>query len=268
MADQPLVDAEWLAAHLNDPDLRVIEVDVSGESYADGHVPGAVLWNAYGDLRGGDYLPIDDARLEALLSRSGIGPETTVLLCGYAAHLGYWLLSSRGHRSLRLLDGPRDGWHTGAWDWSTEAPAPEPTSYTLAAPDPGLSATRADLERLSAEGAVILDVRSAAEYEGERFWLSGATADAGRAGHIPGAVSVPIDRLRADQRFHDPEQMRRGLEQAGVGPGEEIVTYCTIANRASQAWFAMTQVLGYPSVRVYYPSWVEWGKRDDTPVEA
>jgi thiosulfate/3-mercaptopyruvate sulfurtransferase len=115
---------------------------------------------------------------------------------------------------------------------------------------------------------VVLDVRSPLEFDGERFWPSGASEDAGRAGHVPGAVSVPIDLLREeDDSFRPVEEMRRTLRRAGVTPDRRAIVYCTIGNRASQAWFAMRYLLGYPNVSVYYGSWVEWGKSPGTSIE-
>jgi thiosulfate/3-mercaptopyruvate sulfurtransferase len=114
-----------------------------------------------------------------------------------------------------------------------------------------------------------LDVRAEAEYSGERFWPSGATADAGRAGHVPGAVSVPIDLLRTEGgRLKGPEELRPILEQAGVRRDKAVISYCTIGNRAAEAWFALKYLLGYPNARVYYGSWVDWGKAADTPIDS
>ena len=115
----------------------------------------------------------------------------------------------------------------------------------------------------------VLDVRSRAEYIGERFWPSGATEDTGRSGHVPGAVHVPIDSLRReDGTLKDPDALRAVFEAAGVDDTKTVIAYCTIGNRASQAWFALKYVLGYPDVRVYYGSWVEWGKAPDSPIES
>jgi thiosulfate/3-mercaptopyruvate sulfurtransferase len=160
-------------------------------------------------------------------------------------------------------------WAQAGMQWSTGVPAPAESSYPLAAASGDLLASRADVEAASADaGQVLLDVRAELEYEGERFWPSGATADAGRAGHVPGAISVPIDLLRnEDDTFKPAGELRGVLERAGVPREKKVITYCTIGNRASQAWFALKYLLGYPDVSVYYGSWVEWGKIADTPVE-
>jgi thiosulfate/3-mercaptopyruvate sulfurtransferase len=116
---------------------------------------------------------------------------------------------------------------------------------------------------------VIIDTRSKAEYDGERFWPSGATEGAGRSGHIPGAVHIPVELLRTDDgTFRSTDEMLQVMRDRGITPETEIVTYCTIGNRASQIWYALRHLLGYQDVRVYYGSWTEWGKASDTPIEA
>jgi thiosulfate/3-mercaptopyruvate sulfurtransferase len=258
-----LVDAGWIGAHLDDPAVRIVEVDVSRAAYEQGHIPGAVLWNAYADLRHPDYSPIGRVELERLLSRSGLTPETTVVFYGYGAHLGYWLMTSLGHERVALMDGPREHWQ-GAW--SLEAPAPAPTSYGRAEQSP-ICASREDVQA-GGSAQLILDVRSRAEYEGECFWPSGANEDAGRAGRIPGSVHLPIEKLRTeDGRFRDTDEMRNVLLDHGVAPGRRVVTYCTIGNRASQAWFALARLLDHADSSVYYGSWAEWGTLPDTEVE-
>jgi thiosulfate/3-mercaptopyruvate sulfurtransferase len=267
--DEAVVDVEWIAAHLGDPDVRLIEVDVSRATYDEGHISGAVLWNAYGDLRDASYRPVEERALGQLLSRSGVGPETTVVTYGYGAPLGFWLLKAYGHENVRMLMGSREQWARAGHQWSVDSPTPEELADSSATENARVLASRQMVEAAIGDPEqVLLDVRSELEYSGERFWPSGATADAGRAGHIPGAVSLPIDKLHADdQTLRTPDELRGIFERAGVTRDKTVVTYCTIGNRASEAWFALKYLLDYPDVRVYYGSWADWGKATDTPVE-
>ena len=265
----PVVDTAWIQSRLDDANIQLVELDVSPVAYDDGHIPTAVFWNAYADLRDSDYKPIGRAELEDLLSRSGVAPDTTLVFYGYGAALGFWLMKAHGHRDVRMLVGSREQWSENAGQWSTHVPEPAESSYPLPSPDPNLASSRANVEAAIGDpDQVLLDVRSTQEFSGEHFWPSGASEDAGRAGHVPGAISVPIDLLRAeDDTFRTAKEMRRALDDAGVGPRQQVITYCTIGNRASQAWFALKYLLDYPNVTVYYPSWVEWGRSSDTPVE-
>ncbi|MFI5010425.1 MAG: sulfurtransferase [Solirubrobacterales bacterium] len=265
------IDGAWLAAHVGDPNVCVVEVDVSRATYDAGHIPGAVLWNAYADLRGSDYLPIGRPEFERLLSRSGIAPETTLVFYGYGAALGFWLMTAHGHRDVRILVGSREQWAQAGGHWSTTVPEQAETSYPLPPPNAEVFASRATIEAAIGGDteSLLLDVRADLEYNGERFWPSGATADVGRAGHLPGAISVPIDLLRnEDDTLKSTDELSRALDRAGVMSERKVIVYCTIGNRASLAWYALKYLLGYPHVSVYYASWVEWGKAADTPVES
>lgn len=268
-AADAIVDVDWIAAHGGDSSVRVVEIDVSRAAYDQGHIPGAVLWNAYTDLRDANYSPVGLAELGSLFSRSGIASETTVVVYGYSAPLGFWLLEAHGHSDVRILMGSRDQWAQSGMALSTDVPDPSRTPEPdLVVSTDVLAAQQVVEAAIGDPTVVLLDVRSEAEYSGERFWPSGATEDAGRAGHIPGAVSLPIDALRADDgTLKSSEELRRVMEQAGVTEDKIVITYCTIGNRASEAWFALTHLLGYPDTRVYYGSWVEWGKALDTPIE-
>jgi thiosulfate/3-mercaptopyruvate sulfurtransferase len=264
-----IVDVDWIAAHLGDPAVRLVEVDVSRAAYDDGHIPGAVLWNAYTDLRDPSYAPVGLEELGRLLSRSGISSDTCVVTYGYAAPLGFWLLKAHGHDDVRMLMGRRDQWEQAGHEWSTDAARPPDGGYPPAREDPHLLAPREEVEAAIGDpSTILLDVRAESEYSGERFWPSGAIEDAGRAGHVPGSVSVPIDALRtADGNLKDAAELGRMLEHAGVPKDRSVITYCTIGNRASEAWFALKYLLDYPDARVYYGSWVEWGKAADAPIE-
>jgi thiosulfate/3-mercaptopyruvate sulfurtransferase len=264
-----LVDAGWVASHLDDDDVRIVEVDVSGAGYDDGHIPGAILWDAYKDLRHPDYTPTDVDEIDRLLERSGVSPDTTLVFYGYAPHLGRWLMDRHGHERALIMDGGREAWESSAHEWSTDVREPEPSIYERRDEKPDLVVSLEELVALiDTAGTVILDVRSPEEFTGERFWPSGATEDVGRPGHIPGAAHVPVDLVR-DQGDGppDPEAQRLACARAGVIPERRIVTYCTIGNRASEVAFTLKQVLGYPDVAIYYGSWAEWGHQPDSPIE-
>ena len=265
----PLVDAGWIAEHRGDPGTRLVEVDVSPTAYLAGHIPGAVLWNAYADLRDSEYQPVDDKSLEQLIARSGIDTSSTVVVYGYGAALGLWLLTSRGYKDVHMLDGARDQWSDAGGEWATAAEWPQPSREGPPSEESSVAATRDDaLRAIGDPHTILLDVRSELEYAGERFWPSGAAENAGRAGHIPGATSVPIDLLRTETgALRAAPELQRVFDDAGVARDKRVITYCTIGNRASHAWLALKYVLGYPDVRVYYGSWVDWGKRSDTPIE-
>jgi thiosulfate/3-mercaptopyruvate sulfurtransferase len=185
---QALVDADWIAAHVGDPTVRVVEVDVSPAAFAAGHVPGAVFWNAYADLRPDEYRPLDPTGFARLLSRSGIAPDTRVVFYGYAAYLGYWLMPSYRHERVHLMGGSRERWREAGHEWTTEAMTPRSASYPVES-KPRDVVTGADVLGLVGEpDAVVVDVRSREEFTGERFWPSGGMQKGGRAGHIPDAV--------------------------------------------------------------------------------
>jgi len=161
--DSSTVDVDWIAAHLGDPGVRLVEIDVSRAAYDKGHIPGAVLWNAYTDLRDPRYEPVGFAELERLLSRSGITPETCVVTYGYSAPLGFWLLRAHGHKDVRMLMGPRDQWAQMGHQWSTDAPAVANSDHPpVVAEDDLLTSREAVRSAIDDPAQLVLDVRARA----------------------------------------------------------------------------------------------------------
>ena len=263
-----LVPADWLQTRLGDPGLRVVEVDVSPAAYDAGHIPGAVLWNVYRDFKTPTYQPVDLDSIRTSVETSGIDPSSTVVFYGYAPAMGLWLLSLLGHSDVHILDCPRDAWPTHGRTWSTDQPSPTPAVYCSPGPGPVI---RADLDTVLAAiddpSVTVLDVRTAAEYTGERFWPSGGSEPGGRPGHIPGAVRLPLESLvHDDGTFRAVPDLRRAVEDLGIPDDVAIITYCTVGGRASTAWFALAKLLGRPDVRVFDGSWAQWGLAPSSPV--
>ena len=264
-----LAQPEWLAAHLDDPAVRVVEVDVSSRAYDEWHIDGAVLWNVYQDLKDADYRLVDTASVERLLARSGISPDSTVVFYGYAPAMGFWLMKLCGHQDVRILDCSRDAWQAEGRAVNSQATEPAAARYVLPEQDGRLRADHTAVRNaIGAPGETLVDVRTWDEYRGERFWPSGGLEPGGRAGHVPSAVHQPIDGLY-DERgsFRPVTDLRAVFSAVDLDGGEELISYCTIGARACTAWFVLTYLLGRDHVRVYDGSWAEWGRMAGAPVE-
>jgi thiosulfate/3-mercaptopyruvate sulfurtransferase len=273
-SETALVDADWAQAHLDDPTVRFVEVDVDTTAYGQSHLPGAVGWDWTSQLADGvrrDIASPED--FGALLSASGIGPATTIVLYGdnnnWFAAWAYWQLKLYGHDDVRILDGGRKYWLDAGLPLSTDVPAYPATGYTLSAPDTALRAFRDDiLPRLGDPGLALVDVRSPAEFNGEIIAPPGMSETAQRAGHIPGAASIPwAQTVREDGRFKPADELAALYAAKGVTPDKDIIAYCRIGERSSHSWFVLHELLGYERVRNYDGSWTEYGSLIGVPIE-
>ena len=263
-----LVDPTWVADRLGDPSVRLIEVG-SLESYAAGHLPGAIHWDWERDILASFRLrPIAAATMGALLSRSGIRHDTTIVLTGDWPTLSLWLLDLFGHTDARILEGGQDRWVAEGRPLVTVDEEVTPTVYPIAAPNWTIRANHDEvLARLGQAGSTLLDVRTSEEYHGEDLWPGAPPGYCQRAGHIPGARHLAWDQtMTADGRFQPVAGLRALFADAGILPEHEIIPYCTIGGRSSHVWFVLARLLDYPRVRLYDGSWLEWSHLVDAPI--
>jgi thiosulfate/3-mercaptopyruvate sulfurtransferase len=269
-----LVDAAWAQDHLNDPKVRFVEVDVDTSAYDQSHIPGAVGWNWTSQLSDGIRRDIATrAEFSELLSESGIGPDTTVALYGdnnnWFAAWAYWQLKLYGHKDVRIINGGRKYWLDNGLPLSVDVPSYPATNYRLPEPNFSLRAYRDDiLPRLDDPKLTLVDVRSPAEFNGEIIAPPGMSETAQRAGHIPGAKSVPwAQTVREDGTFKSTDDLRALYAGKGVSGDQDIIAYCRIGERSSHTWFVLHELLGYERVRNYDGSWTEWGSLIGVPIE-
>jgi thiosulfate/3-mercaptopyruvate sulfurtransferase len=272
---EALVATQWVAEHLRDPNVRLIEVDVDTAAYDSGHAPGAIGWNWQTELS--DRLRRDltpKAELEKLLGEAGITPETTIVLYGdnnnWFAAWAFWQLKMYGHRDVRLMNGGRKKWVAEGRPLTTEVPTYPRTSYVAKEPDSSIRAFRDEiLQSLPQHAINLVDVRSPKEYSGELLAPENLPQEgAQRGGHIPGAANIPwAMAVNDDGTFKSRPELEALYTSKGITPDKETVAYCRIGERSSHTWFVLTYLLGYPKVRNYDGSWTEWGSLVGAPIE-
>jgi thiosulfate/3-mercaptopyruvate sulfurtransferase len=270
-----LVETGWVADHLKDSSIRVVESDEDPLLYKMGHIPGAVQVDWFSTLQHPlrrDFVTKD--QFEAVCSKLGIGNGTTVVFYGdksnWFACYALWLFQYYGHANVKIMNGGRAKWEKEGRPFIKEETGYPQTKYTAQQPDKKIRAFRDEVFKQVEKKKPLVDVRSVKEYTGELISMPNYPQEgATRGGHIPGAVSIPWSQAvnEADSTFKSPEELRSLYEGKGIKPDGEIIAYCRIGERSSLTWFVLKYLLGYPNVKNYDGSWTEWGNLVDAPIE-
>ncbi len=270
-----LVDTQWVADHLKDAKVRLVEVDVDTTSYEKGHLPGAVGLHWQKELQ---QHPVRDLigrrELEQLLSSRGVTNDNTVVAYGdnnnWFAAWFFWLLKYYGHQDVRLMNGGRAKWIDEKRELVTDVPTSPRSAYSARQPDASIRALRDYvLDAVVHDGKPLVDVRSPKEFSGELLAPENLPQEgAQRGGHIPGAQNVPwAQAVKEDGTFKSADELKALYEGKGITPEKETIAYCRIGERSSHTWFVLKYLLGYPKVRNYDGSWTEWGSLVGVPIE-
>jgi thiosulfate/3-mercaptopyruvate sulfurtransferase len=267
-----LVDTQWLENHLYNPNLRIIEVDISPKPYKNAHIPGAVFWQIFTDLLLPDLkINFDAIAFKKLMSRSGITNDTTVIAYGSYPGTGawiFWLLKVFGHEDVRVLNGGYQKWKLENRPLATKLSAFPETNYHVKTPDPSLRVLHPEVYSSIGRGdRLLLDVRTLQEYSGEYFFDQPPKAGE-RTGHIPGAAHLEHTlTLNEDGTFKSFNELKNLYTSKGITADKEVFPYCAIGGRSGYTWFVLKYLLGYPNVRNYDGSWNEWSRLVDIPIE-
>jgi thiosulfate/3-mercaptopyruvate sulfurtransferase len=273
---EALVSTAWLAAHLDDPAVRVLESDEDVLLYDIGHIPGALKIDWHNDLNDPvvrDY--IDREQFQALVRRLGLAEDTTVVFYGdrnnWWATYALWVFELFGFRNGKILDGGRAKWEAEGRPMVTDVPTVTPSRYVAQQRDDArIRAFMSDVREHVRKHGKLVDVRSPDEFSGAKLHMPDYPQEgAMRGGHIPGARNVPWSRAaNADGTFRSADELRALYErEAGLEPSDDVVAYCRIGERSSHTWFVLKYLLGYDRVRNYDGSWTEWGNAVRAPIE-
>ena len=274
-AKDVLVETDWVAEHLDDDSIRIVEVDENPALYAEDHIPGAIGFDWKADLQDQverNFLGPED--FGALMGARGISNDHTVVLYGdrnnwFAAYT-YWYFLYYGHGKVKLINGPREKWIAEGRETSTEVPSYPEATFTAAPGDDTIRAYRDEVRGALDGGSNLVDVRSPQEYSGELIAMAGYEQEgAQRGGHIPGAASVPwAQAVNEDGTFKSADELRDLYTSKGVLAGDTpVVAYCRIGERSAHTWFVLHELLDQPNVKNYDGSWTEWGNLVGAPIE-
>jgi thiosulfate/3-mercaptopyruvate sulfurtransferase len=274
-AKDVLVDTQWVENHLGDDSVRIVEVDENPALYAEAHIPGAIGFDWRKDLQ--DQVRRDflrPAEFGELFGSRGISNEHTIVLYGdrnnwFAAYT-YWYLKYYGHDNVKLMNGPREKWISEGRPTSSTVPSYEARQFTAREGDEAIRARREEVLAALDQSVRLVDVRSPQEYSGELIAMAGYEQEgAQRAGHIPGAASVPwAQAVQQDGTFKSADELSQLYSSKGVIDGSKpIIAYCRIGERSAHTWFVLHELLGRDDVKNYDGSWTEWGNLVSVPIE-
>jgi thiosulfate/3-mercaptopyruvate sulfurtransferase len=269
-----LVETDWVAEHLNDDDIRIVEVDENPALYAEAHIPGAIGFDWKQDLQDQvkrDFLGPEE--FGELMGSRGISNDHTVVLYGdrnnwFAAYT-YWYFKYYGHDDVKLMNGPREKWIEEDRETSSDVPGYAAAEFKASGPDKDIRAFRDEVMDALESDTKLVDVRSPQEFSGELIAMAGYEQEgAQRSGHIPGAASVPwAQAVNEDGTFKPRDELEELYKEKGVLNGDEIIAYCRIGERSAHTWFVLHELLGKDDVRNYDGSWTEWGNMVSVPIE-
>lgn len=270
-----LVETGWVAEHLDDPTVRIVESDEDILLYDVGHIPGAVRMDWFTILQHPilrDFL--EKETFEQVCSEAGISPDSTVVFYGdksnWFACYSFWLFELYGHQKLKIMNGGRAKWELEGRPYTKEVSTYPQTSYQAREQDPNIRAFREEVFQHIESHLPLVDVRSPQEYSGELLHMPGYPQEgAQRGGHIPGAVSIPWSKAvnEEDSTFKTADELLELYQSQNITPDKEIIAYCRIGERSSHTWFVLKYLLGYPHVKNYDGSWTEWGNLVAAPIE-